>query len=239
MRQLLLLLPAVFLACGGAFASGDSGNGGTGGDSGSGDTGTQDGGPGQDATPGHDGGPIGTDASDSATPWSPVCPASAPAAGSPCTTENTQCEYGDAWWNVSCDTVVQCQNARWTAYQPSYVPCSAQPGPNAAACPATYAAVPQGSQCTAIGTPCYYAQAECTCQIPLGPPVEDDAGETGYWGCDPEPGCPMPRPRLGSACSSEGTYCTYEECTYGQTCSGGTWQGAEEACAGAGTGASP
>jgi hypothetical protein len=156
--------------------------------------------------------------------------------GATCAHENVQCEYGDAWWSVACDSVVQCQNGQWATYQPSFEPCSAKPGPNSASCPADYAAVPQGSMCATTGVSCVYDQGECACQVPLEGPIEIDGG-TGYWGCVPEQGCPFPRPPLGSACSSEGTNCTYEACSYAQTCQGGLWEAQEEACAQAGGGA--
>jgi hypothetical protein len=103
--------------------------------------------------------------------------------------------------------------------------------PNTAACPTDYASVPQGSACSTDGLSCIYEQGECSCQVPLGGPVQIDGG-TGYWGCVPEQGCPFPRARLGSACSGD-AMCTYEACSYAQNCQGGVWQAQQEACAGA------
>src|SRR6202042_3278987 len=105
-----------------------------------------------------------------------------------------------------------------------------QPGPNAAACPASYASVPQGDSCASTGLSCLYALGLCTCQAPFGLPGGPSNGG-GYWGCVPEQGCPFPRPRLGTACSSEGTDCTYEACSYDQVCHDGVWQAEQEACA--------
>jgi hypothetical protein len=222
--SLVCAVAGLTMGCGGAFDSS--------GDGGATDSGLQDGSP-PDA-----GGPDGIDDAldssppDTSSPWSPVCPASAPSPGSACTQQTVQCEYGDASWNVACDVVLQCTNDVWTTIQPSYVPCTPKPGPNPAACPPSFASVPQGAACGGSLT-CSYPQGVCTCQSPLGgpPPPSFDGGPSGYWACVPEPGCPMPRPRLGSACSLEGTFCTYETCAYGQTCINGTWQSQSMACA--------
>ncbi|HEY3815987.1 MAG TPA: hypothetical protein VGL81_02395 [Polyangiaceae bacterium] len=215
------------LGCGGSVFTGASG----GGDSGAGDSGGHDAAP-FDGSSGPDGGG-GPDGSgdDSSPPWSPVCPNTVPAAGTSCDTENVQCEYGSAWWSVSCDQVMQCENGRWSTFQPSFEPCSAQPGPNPASCPADFAAVPQGTSCSTNGLSCLYTEGQCGCQVPLGGPVEIDGG-TGFWSCVPEQGCPFPRARLGTACTTAQSDCTYEECSYAQTCQDGVWQAEEEACAG-------
>jgi hypothetical protein len=68
--------------------------------------------------------------------------------------------------------------------------------------------------------------------VPIGGPVQIDGG-TPDWGCVPEQGCPFPRPLLGVACNSPGQTCTYEACSYGETCQNGAWQADEEGCAGA------
>ncbi|HEY1696620.1 MAG TPA: hypothetical protein VGG39_30875 [Polyangiaceae bacterium] len=226
------LVASGLLGCGGAFAPRDAN-----GDAGD-DAGGHDAGPTGDASPDPDGG--GGDASNDASPapWSSVCPASLPAIGSACSLENVECEYGSAWWSISCDAVVQCSAGAWTKEQPSYTPCSAQPGPNAPSCPATYASVPTGTSCDATGLRCVYGQGLCTCDVPLGGPILIDGG-TGSWGCVPENGCPFPRPRLGSPCdgSSATSTCTYEECSYGQSCQDGAWVAEEEGCAGAGASA--
>lgn len=223
MAALLTTVTALTSACGGSVFTGAS----PGGDSGAGDGSARDSAPG----PFDGGGPDGF-GDDSSAPWSPVCPATAPTAGTACSMENLQCEYGSAWWSVACDQVMQCESGRWTTFQPSFEPCSAEPGPNATDCPPTFADVPQGSVCATTGLSCVYAQGQCACQVPLEGPVEIDGG-TGYWGCVPEPGCPYPRARLGTACTSAQSNCTYEECSYAQACDNGVWQAEEEACAGA------
>ena len=236
MRVRTISLLAVFVSglavgCGGAFVPIDS----TGGDGGGGDSGVQDGGGPADAGGGdavtHDA-PTGQDAP---APWSPACPDAPPKPGDACTQQTVQCEYGTATWNVACDTTFQCENAVWTTIKPSYEACTPEPGPNPAACPASYSAVPTGTACHNNIT-CTYPEAVCACDYGFGgPPPDFDGGIAGSWGCVPEPGCPMPRPRLGSACSIEGTFCTYETCTYGQTCINGMWQSQPMACAGGAT----
>jgi hypothetical protein len=163
-------------------------------------------------------------------PWSPVCPDTIPAIGSACTQENLECEYGSAWWNISCDKVVQCQSGAWTSFMPSYDPCSPAPGPNPAGCPANLSDIPQGGSCEDTTLSCdYLPNAICSCSLPLGGPVQVDAG--GSWACLPEQGCPLPRPTVGTACDTENQMCTYQQCSYAQTCEGGVWQAQLEACA--------
>jgi hypothetical protein len=222
-------LAGLTFGCGGSVFTGAPGGG---------DSGAHDSGPG----PSDGGGPDGSggpDAfgDDSPAPWSPVCPETLPTTGSSCSKENVQCEYGSAWWSVACDQVVQCEGGQWTIFQPSFEPCQPQPGPNTAACPADFASVPQGSACSTDGLSCVYAEGQCACQVPLEGPVQIDGG-TGYWGCVPEQGCPFPRARLGTSCTNAQADCTYEECSYAQTCEDGVWQAQEEACAGA-AGAGP
>jgi hypothetical protein len=168
-------------------------------------------------------------------PWSPLCPDALPSTGSACALpEGTQCEYGSAWWSVACDAVVKCASGQW-ATQLSGDTCSPEPGPNAASCPADFASVPQGSACPTKALACIYAQGACSCQAGPGPSID---GGTANWSCLPEPGCPFPRPRIGTACN-QGS-CTYSTCEFLENCDNGTWQGQEEACAqGGGPGAHP
>lgn len=78
-------------------------------------------------------GPSPWDASSDA-PWSPVCPTELPTTNSACTTANIECEYGDAWWNPSCNQVVKCYNGNWIVANAGSGSCLPAPGPNAAAC---------------------------------------------------------------------------------------------------------
>ncbi len=178
-----------------------------------------------------DGDPSDGNVGDSSPPLVHGCPTAAPTAGTACVDEMLECEYGDAWWSVACDVVMQCESGQWQRTQLSFEPCSPEPGSNPASCPATSSAIPEGSVCAPSGTNCYYPDAFCQCTVPLGGPVLIDGG-TANWTCLPGDGCPYPRPRLGSACTSASTVCNYEECSYGQMCVNGAWQGEEEGCAG-------
>jgi hypothetical protein len=237
--RIVCLASSVLIGCGGSFATSDSvGDGGGGGDAGTHDASP----PGDDAGPLPDGGSADSSPADASPPWSPSCPASTPALGSSCSVEGVACEYGDAWWNVACDPVVQCQGGVWTTYElfSFAAPCSPEPGPNPSSCPATEGDVSQGSVCSDTSLSCVYAQGVCSCQVSLGGPILIDGGQHAYWGCLPESGCPWPRPRLGTACvSSEAMTCTYEACAYGQGCDNGLWQPLEEGCAAAQNGGGP
>ena len=57
-----------------------------------------------------DGGPWGVPSEGGA--WSTVCPATQPTTGGACGGDAV-CEYGSAWWDVSCDTVMQCTAGAW------------------------------------------------------------------------------------------------------------------------------
>jgi hypothetical protein len=102
--------------------------------------------------------------------------------------------------------------------------------PNPAECAPTRAAVPEGQACTkssdASGTTCSYDGASCTCgsfcrSYPVAQrPCDADAGVTQNccdttkieWHCFDGPKfCTTPRPRLGSACSTEGESCALTE----------------------------
>jgi hypothetical protein len=178
------------------------------------------------APPPYDGGP------------GPACPATQPAAGAPCTHESLQCEYGASQY-PGCDAIVQCSAGYWgTAFGPAgYCPT----GPNPEGCPAAMGDVDDGgAACTTQGLTCHYALGQCYCGYTFGPPQYQPDGGTYTWSCDdPGPGCPQPRPRVGSPCTQEGQSCEYFTCDWAQQCTGGLWQGQPEGCAQAGGGASP
>jgi hypothetical protein len=169
---------------------------------------------------------------DAAPPWSPLCPAAPPPPGAPCADENLQCEYGNAWWNVACDVVLECQSGQWASDSLGEGICTPGPGSNPSTCPPNFASVPQGGTCTDTSLTCVYSEGTCNCQVPFfGPPIED-AGEAATWQCLPEPGCPSPRPRIGTSCAgTEAQDCTYESCSFAESCANGVWQGEQEACA--------
>lgn len=150
-------------------------------------------------------------------PWSPVCPDSTPSVGSACTTSGTYCEYGDAWWSISCDTVLLCENDHWDVSNPGTTPCLPEPGPNSPECPQNPSMI--GGSCSEAGLTCHYGMgASCECgQSPL-----PDASTT--WDCQPAPGCPDSRPRLGAPCQVSGLLCGYQGCANRELCAGGIWQ---------------
>jgi hypothetical protein len=198
----------------------------------------------QSASTGGDGGRTSGDASVTVG-----CPATAPAANSPCTKEGQYCEYG-ADWDPTCDTIVACQNGVWgtpilftgtTGVCGSSSPPSRPPNPSD--CPATRAALPSGQSCATQST-CSYDGSSCSCGVfcpsyPIAmPPCDADAGITTSccdrsapptWYCfDGPPYCPTPRPRVGDPCNQVGQQCAIAppaEC--GQEilqCTSGTWQ---------------
>src|SRR5262249_42956191 len=99
----------------------------------------------------------------------------------------------------------------------------------AAMCPADYSIVPRGQLCGTFASYCDYPQGRCACSFPPGPP-----SPTPKWFCqDPQPGCPMPRARLGTKCTSEGMACDYAPCTVAgvsQICRSGIWVQAVGGC---------
>ncbi len=160
------------------------------------------------------------------TPWSPVCPDALPALGSPCTPTHTAapvpvaCEYGDAWWDVACDTVVTCDGG-WTIATPAGTQCTPKPGRNPASCPSSLGALPHA--CASGSPTCYYGTVTCFCQIEGLPYPPPDAGM--FWSCDvPQGACPAVRPRLGAACSNDGLLCNTGGGLFGEECLGGFWQ---------------
>ncbi len=165
--------------------------------------------------------------------WSTVCPANAPAAGSACASGDVQCEYpsaayGDvAQYAVSCDSVFQCTGGTWSSVSLSPSACVPD-GPNAGACPSSFGGLMNGTSCSENGLRCEYPEGVCTCSKGFGGVPVVDAGPT--WGCNPGASCPMPRPRIGSPCTTKET-CTYETCSFGETCSDGVWQSEPTACA--------
>jgi hypothetical protein len=165
-----------------------------------------------------------------AAAWSPVCPRELPSLGSACSDENVECEYGELQYDIGCDTVVECNCGTWV--MADYGPTGCQPdGPNPSGCPSTYAGLEADldDECS-MGLQCEYTQAVCQClSVSSGGPVFDDAGA---WQCEPGAGCPLPRPRLGSTCSTPGESCTYTPCAFGEECKDGYWQANVLACAG-------
>jgi len=174
-----------------------------------------------------DGGPVDAGGSDDG-PWSPICPASAPTVGSACDLpQKVYCEYGNAWWNPSCDIVVSCYQGYWGMGFPGGGTCLPEPGPNPMSCPMNYGMIVAGQSCADKGLQCYYGQGPyCRCDAY---PPNSDAGPT--WHCVPgTDGCPASRPRFGAPCDSIGMSCDYQLCGAGQVCINGTWQPQNGGC---------
>ena len=162
----------------------------------------------------------------SRAPW---CPEIVPEAGSPCTTvpppstaadDITACEYGS---DPHCTTLAECGGGRWVLSAP-VSSCSGNP----ASCPATPDA--GSADMCPLNDNCTYPDGRCACisciATVCGPRCVDQEAGT-QWYCrpwDPFPGCPNPRPLLGTACSDvdAGQYCGDN---WGETmvCVGGYW----------------
>jgi len=195
-----------------------------------------------------DGGSSGGDGG--TTTNNPACPDTDPGDGAACTKDGVLCEYGSDF-NPLCNTVRVCSTHRWAqpitySNKPTCPSTPPSVSPNPSECAATRAAVPVGQACTraadASGTTCSYDGASCTCgsfcpTYPVGQADCDaDAGITQNccdrskieWHCFDGPAfCKTPRPRVGSACGTEGESCALAEpgeC--GQpilSCSKGVW----------------
>lgn len=169
------------------------------------------------------------DASSGGDGASGPCPASAPASNGACS-GTIACEYGSDP-DVSCDTVATCTSGEWFVRPASGTPCGTSLDPS---CPATYAGISQQSTCSSAGAQCSYPEARCSCQTHCGMVGRPEA----FWCCPDAPagtpGCPSPRPRLGSACSSDAAVCDYGGCSGNVTlkCTAGTWQPTQIGCPG-------
>ncbi len=154
-------------------------------------------------------------------------------------TDGLECEYGSSPVQ-SCDIVATCMQSQWQVVSPAVSnmgapsdSCSTTPAPG---CPSTFSAVPQGATCSNNTLVCDYPQARCACTEGGGPiRVGLDGGVVTFWACqDPTTsGCPIPRPRLGSACTGDVT-CDYGSCTVpggtAEACEGGVWQETAVGC---------
>ncbi len=162
---------------------------------------------------------------------SPMCPASAPTAGTPCQSGAT-CQYGSDPRGRGCRTFAQCGSAQtWkvtvpTVGYPSYcVPITA-----AATCPASVAAA-QGQSCSTDLSFCNIGGAACACTAcPWnGGGLGTSCGTQLTWHCQSaapgdSPDCPVLDPNPGTSCSSEGLSCTYYCGGSGKyVCQGGYW----------------
>jgi hypothetical protein len=153
---------------------------------------------------------------------SPACPAITPAVGAGCVAERQTCEYGSSF-DIWCDTVLVCGSGMWgTLVRGSYETCA----PTLAAdCPATFADIDQTASCTVSGE-CSYPDGACECVLPGTEDYSPDSGAppgvSASWACV-DPACPMPRPRIGDACTTRGQSCDYVPCSYNELCMNGVW----------------
>lgn len=175
----------------------------------------------------NDGSPI----EDASTPH---CPTSVPSSNASCSPLGASCEYGGDP-NYECNTIAMCTSSGWNVQAPVGEPC---PTPsNSTSCPDAFFDVPTGQHCGAlVGLTCSYPQGFCGCSVGSGGPVPADASAVATWVCDtPEPGCPMPRPKLGTACTQDGLQCDYSPCALvmGESvaCQNGAWQDQPYGCA--------
>jgi hypothetical protein len=147
---------------------------------------------------------------DGSTQWSPVCPSTPPALGSPCSPQQAECEY-------ACGApILECDPNGWLG-GPSM---TCEPSTNPPGCPSSSVQLQSGAPCTADGLTCVASnEGQCSC-LNSGNP---DGGINDTWYCEPQPGCPYPRPRIGSPCSNN-MVCYYSSSGSGQICEDGVWR---------------
>jgi len=145
------------------------------------------------------------------------CPPSAPTQGGACSVAGLYCEYGSDP-NPYCNGLWECMGSTWQNRSTSGI-CPA-PGTT---CPA-YGTIDSNQKCTVASQNCDYTEGTCVCTSdPGGPPI----GNGPVWSCTPiTPGCPAPRPVLGTGCSVDPSLtCDYGACSGGvaESCVNGTW----------------
>jgi hypothetical protein len=175
------------------------------------------------ATQGAPDGGTGSDSGGADGGSTPVCPAASPGQGGACGPQGLTCEWGSSPL-LECDVVGTCNGGRWEVTTVGPGECGPPP---TGTCPSSFAAVPRGTHCSPDGLECTYPEGLCACAPTGGPPVVDASAITA-WACqDPAPGCPQPRPRLGTPCSQDGQQCDYGACTIpggtAEACQGGLW----------------
>jgi len=204
--SLASIVPLLAVACGGAVSTdlfSGAGDGGGGGDGGAG--GGDDSGGGSDAGPSTDAAPSGS------------CPAALPRAGSSCSTPNLGCEYNGVGDHILCSTVATClENNKgpggglaWDVTPPD-ARCVGAQSQNSALCPPSFGTLPTGALCPVDSSSmCVYPEGECTC-VPCA--TGTGGGTSKEWACEAWPtpaNCPEPRPRIGSACTTQAQSCPY------------------------------
>jgi hypothetical protein len=154
---------------------------------------------------------LGYDATSYGGP-SVLCPPAPPALGTACPRLDESCEYGSSWW-IGCNLVVRCTACGWEQEVPDCVVADA-----GGSCPATWAeasALDEGGGAWCRAADCQYPDGYCVCDAIWGGP---DVQIGGLWSCGPvAPGCPSPRPNLGTSCEGGA------RCPYGSDTCGGEW----------------
>jgi hypothetical protein len=208
LAPLCACLVASVFACGGSTSSVGSGGGGASSSSGGG-------------------------TSSGSAPGGTACPPVAPNAKTSCSVAGLQCEYGTDP-DLSCDDLATCSSGSWQSTEGTAAQACPTP-PATGACPATYAAAESAGTCSASGLACGYTQGRCDCAVATGGPPSVGTKPTRWLCDDPGTSCPMPRPRVGSACTQSGLTCNYGACSIpdgvGLQCTGGLWQVSPVACA--------
>jgi hypothetical protein len=152
------------------------------------------------------------------------CPAVAPMRESVCWSPLFECEYG-ASPNLDCNVLFVCG---WHDAGGFGCPTWMQQGGAPADCPAdtcpeSLPMITPGDPCGAPHLNCAYPNATCICAS--GTSGGFDGGDAG-WACFPiQPGCPSPRPRIGTPCTDDGMLCDYGRSAGGVAtrCQSGVW----------------
>ena len=160
---------------------------------------------------------------------SKLCPRAQPFQNDLCSVEGLECEYGDSY-RLRCNVLAACRGGRWSLTAPDTVVCGAPV--NGPSCPKTVAEIAASDGCPQEGAACVYSTNICECSAlgtgPGGPPVPPT------WSCFPDPpapGCPFPRPELGTECTTPGATCEYSVCGNEIVCAGRLWhRGAGRSC---------
>jgi hypothetical protein len=160
----------------------------------------------------------------------PSCPASPPAAGTPCT-PILSCDYASDAGHGLCTTHSECastQNSGPFTWIPSQNAVCTKGNP--AACPATFSSLSPGVGCPGDRSLCCaYPEGACGCT-----PCQADALSSMWvcrgWGPD-QPECPAEPPLVGDACNDAGAYCSYGspcrvQVGWTVACQNGYWAGA-------------
>ncbi len=149
------------------------------------------------------------------------CPPSPPNQGEACNlADGFQCEYGGSFW-AFCDLMATCSSKQWQVQATQSCPYNE----GSSSCPAQLPT--NGAACSPQNISCNYQGGQCNCEGQCGGVFIPDAGVD--WKCTaPDPNCPWPRPRFGSACTNTSTAsCAYDVCCSGSymQCQNGYWQG--------------